>query len=118
MKDAVIVSAARTPVGRFGGSLKDMSPAKRGALVVEEVMNRAGSLDPAKIREALAQTNLADGPGMIVGYDSVKFDQTGQNRNASLVMVQVNDIGKGLERITVWPAGARRAGYKPVFPMQ
>jgi branched-chain amino acid transport system substrate-binding protein len=32
-------------------------------------------------------------------------------------MVQINDIGKGLERITVWPKGARRAGYKPVFPM-
>jgi branched-chain amino acid transport system substrate-binding protein len=54
---------------------------------------------------------------MIVGYDSVKFDQTGQNQNASLVMVQVNDTGNGLERITVWSAGARRTGYKPVFPM-
>ena len=54
---------------------------------------------------------------MIVGYDAVKFDSTGQNEKASLVMVQVNDIGKGLERITVWPKSARRAGYTPVFPM-
>ncbi|MGD9369128.1 MAG: ABC transporter substrate-binding protein, partial [Desulfobacteraceae bacterium] len=85
--------------------------------VLKDALERAGSLDPAKIREALAATNLAGGPGMIVGYDSVKFDASGQNRNASLVMVQVNDMGKGLERITVWPKTARRAGYTPVFPM-
>jgi branched-chain amino acid transport system substrate-binding protein len=70
-----------------------------------------------RIREALAATSLSGGPGMIVGYDSVKFDASGQNRNASLVMVQINDMGKGLERITVWPKPARRAGYTPVFPM-
>jgi branched-chain amino acid transport system substrate-binding protein len=32
-------------------------------------------------------------------------------------MVQINDMGKGLERITVWPKSARRAGYTPIFPM-
>jgi branched-chain amino acid transport system substrate-binding protein len=85
--------------------------------VLKDALERAGSLDPARIREALAATNLTGGPGMIVGYDSVKFDASGQNRNASLVMVQINDVGKGLERITVWPKPARRAGYTPVFPM-
>ncbi len=85
--------------------------------VLKDALERAASLDPAKIRHALATTNLTDGPGMIVGYDAVKFDSTGQNEKASLVMVQINDVGKGLERITVWPKSARRAGYKPVFPM-
>jgi len=85
--------------------------------VLKDALERAGSLDPAKIREALATTHLTGGPGMIVGYNSVEFDKNGQNKNASLVMVQINDIGKGLERITVWPKSARRAGYTPVFPM-
>ena len=85
--------------------------------VLKDALERAGSLDPAKIREALATTHLTGGPGMIVGYNSVEFDKTGQNKNASLIMVQINDIGKGLERITVWPKSARRAGYTPVFPM-
>jgi branched-chain amino acid transport system substrate-binding protein len=85
--------------------------------LLKDALERAASLDPAKIREALATSNLADGPGMIVGYDAVSFDETGQNKNASLVMVQVNDLGNGLERITVWPKGARRDGYSPVFPM-
>jgi branched-chain amino acid transport system substrate-binding protein len=85
--------------------------------VLKDALERAGSIEPEKIREALAATNLTSGPGMIVGYNSVKFDKTGQNENASLVMVQVNDIGNGLERITIWPKSARRAGYTPVFPM-
>lgn len=54
---------------------------------------------------------------MIVGYPAVEFDNTGQNKHAALVMVQINDIGNGMERITVWPKEARRAGYSPVFPM-
>ncbi|MBF0378323.1 MAG: ABC transporter substrate-binding protein [Desulfamplus sp.] len=84
--------------------------------VIKDALERAGSIESDKIRAALASTNLTSGPGMIVGYDAVAFDKTGQNKHASLVMVQVNDIGKGLERITVWPKNARRAGYTPVFP--
>ena len=85
--------------------------------VLKDALERAGSLEPAKIREALATTNLKDGPGMIVGYDAVKFDATGQNEMASPVIVQVADLGKGLERVTIWPKNARRAGYPPVFPI-
>jgi branched-chain amino acid transport system substrate-binding protein len=85
--------------------------------VLKDALERAGSLEPAKIIEALRATKLTGGPGMIVGYDAVEFDASGQNKHAALVMVQINDIGAGLERITVWPKNARRAGYKPVFPM-
>jgi len=84
---------------------------------IADALERAGSLDPVKIREALAVTNLRSGPAMIVSYDAIEFDQTGQNKHAALSIVQINDIGKGLERITVWPTPARRAGYTPVFPM-
>lgn len=85
--------------------------------VIKDALERAASVEPAKIREALAATNLTSGPGMIVGYDAVKFDASGQNENASPVIVQINDLGKGLERITIWPKNARRAGYTPVFPV-
>ena len=85
--------------------------------VIKDALERAGSLEPAKILEALRATDLSSGPGMIVGYDKVAFDETGQNKHAALVIVQVNDTGNGLERITVWPKSARRAGYNPVFPM-
>ena len=85
--------------------------------VIKDALERAGSLEPAKILEALRATDLSSGPGMIVGYDKVAFDETGQNKHAALVIVQVNDAGNGMERITVWPKSARRAGYAPVFPM-
>ncbi|HOD36094.1 MAG TPA: acetyl-CoA C-acetyltransferase [Syntrophales bacterium] len=46
MKEAVIVSGARTAVGEFGGSLKDVSVVELGRLVIKEAVKRAG-LRPA-----------------------------------------------------------------------
>jgi branched-chain amino acid transport system substrate-binding protein len=85
--------------------------------VIADALERSASLEPAKIRDALAATDLKTGPAAIVAYDSIKFDATGQNENAALAIVQINDLGQGLERITVWPKASRRAGYTPVFPM-
>ncbi len=42
MREVVIASAVRTPVGSFGGTLKDVSAADLGALVIKEAVNRAG----------------------------------------------------------------------------
>ncbi|MEE8325434.1 MAG: acetyl-CoA C-acyltransferase, partial [candidate division NC10 bacterium] len=41
MEQAVVVSAVRTPVGKFGGSLKDIPATKLGALVINEAIKRA-----------------------------------------------------------------------------
>ena len=46
MREVVIASAVRTPIGKFGGSLKDVSARKLGAIVIKEALNRAG-VDPA-----------------------------------------------------------------------
>jgi branched-chain amino acid transport system substrate-binding protein len=85
--------------------------------VLADALERAGSLDPKAIRDALASTKLTTGPAMIASYDAVEFDETGQNKHAAPVIVQINDLGNGLERISVWPKSARRANYTPVFPM-
>ena len=42
MKEVVIVSGARTAVGNFGGSLKDVKVVDLGALVIKEAIKRAG----------------------------------------------------------------------------
>jgi acetyl-CoA C-acetyltransferase len=42
MTDAYIVGAVRTPIGRFGGCLKDLSPADLGARVIKAALERAG----------------------------------------------------------------------------
>ena len=48
MKDVVIVSACRTAIGAFGGSLKDMNGAVLGSVVMKAAVERAG-IDPAMI---------------------------------------------------------------------
>ena len=42
LKEVVIVSGVRLPVGSFGGSLKDISAIDMGAMVVKEAVKRAG----------------------------------------------------------------------------
>ena len=42
MREVVVVSAVRTAIGTFGGSLKDIPPTQLGALVVREAVARAG----------------------------------------------------------------------------
>ena len=52
MREVVIVSAVRTPVGRFQGSLQSFSAPQLGALVVREAVRRAG-IDPARVDECI-----------------------------------------------------------------
>ena len=42
MREAVIVEAVRTPIGRRNGKLKDMHPVVLGSLVLQEIVKRAG----------------------------------------------------------------------------
>ncbi|HSB89656.1 MAG TPA: acetyl-CoA C-acyltransferase [Anaerolineales bacterium] len=50
MSEAVIVQAVRTPIGAHGGALKDVRPDDLAALVIAEIVKRAG-LDPALVEE-------------------------------------------------------------------
>ncbi len=52
MKDVAIVAGVRTPIGNFGGVLKDVPAQKLGELVVREVVNRA-HLDPCLVDEVI-----------------------------------------------------------------
>ena len=65
MREVVIVSAVRTPIGSFGGGLKDVSAAKLGAIVLKEAIKRAG-IDPAEIDEVLMGNVLQGGLGQNV----------------------------------------------------
>lgn len=52
LKEVVIVSGARLPVGSFGGSLKDISAIDMGAMVVKEAVKRAG-IEPSDVNETI-----------------------------------------------------------------
>ena len=60
--DAVIISACRTPVGKFQGSLSDFSAPQLGAIVVREAVKRA-NLDPAQIDECIMGNVVSAGLG-------------------------------------------------------
>ncbi len=52
MKEVVIVSGVRLPVGSYGGSLKDVSAIDMGAMVVKEAVKRAG-IQPSDVDEVV-----------------------------------------------------------------
>lgn len=52
LKEVVIVSGVRLPVGSFGGSLKGISAIDMGAMVVKEAVNRAG-IKPSDVDEVI-----------------------------------------------------------------
>jgi len=52
MQEAVILSAVRTPIGRYAGSLKEARPDDLAALVIAEAVRRA-NVDPASIEDVL-----------------------------------------------------------------
>ena len=52
MEDAVILSAVRTPIGRYGGSLKDIRPDDLAALVITEAVRRA-DIDSGAVEDVI-----------------------------------------------------------------
>jgi acetyl-CoA C-acetyltransferase len=62
MNHAVILSAVRTPTGKFLGALKDFSATQLGALVVREAVARAG-IDPASVDECIMGNVIQAGNG-------------------------------------------------------
>ena len=62
MREVVIVSAVRIPVGKFQGSLQPFSSPQLGALVVREAMRRAG-VEPGQVDECIMGCVLQAGLG-------------------------------------------------------
>ena len=62
MKDVVIVSAVRTAIGTFGGSLKDVPAVDLGALDIKEAVNRAG-IKPELVEEVIMGNVIQAGLG-------------------------------------------------------
>ncbi|MCT4631490.1 MAG: acetyl-CoA C-acetyltransferase [Firmicutes bacterium] len=70
MREAVIVSAVRTPIGTFNGAFKSVSAADLGAIAAKEAIRRAG-IDPADIDEAFIGNVLQAGLGQNVARQVV-----------------------------------------------
>src|SRR6187401_3338444 len=62
MREAVLISAVRTPTGKFLGALKDLTAPQLGALVVAEAVRRAG-IDPTIVDECIMGNVVSAGLG-------------------------------------------------------
>ena len=65
MREVVIVSAVRTAIGSFGGSLKDVPAAELGSIVIKEAVNRAG-IKPELVEEVVMGNVIQAGQGQNV----------------------------------------------------
>src|SRR5258708_30711785 len=86
IREAVIISAVRTPVGKFRGALKDFKAPDLGALVVRETVRRAG-IQPENVDEVIMgcviQAGLGQNParqaalrgGLLPGVSAVTINK-------------------------------------------
>src|SRR5258705_4078207 len=65
MKEVYIISAVRTPIGSFGGSLKSLSATQLGAIAIKGALQKAG-VKPEQVQDVLMgcvlQANLGQAP--------------------------------------------------------
>jgi acetyl-CoA C-acetyltransferase len=97
MREVVIVSAVRTPIGSFGGTLKDTMAVELGAIAVKEAVKRAG-IDPATIDEVLIGNVLQGGLGQNVARQ-VAFEADIPQEVPSMTINKV--CGSGMRAISL-----------------
>ena len=72
MKEVVIISAVRTPIGSFGGSLKGISATKLGAVAIKGALQKAG-LKPELVNDVLMGSVLQANLGQAPARQAAKF---------------------------------------------
>jgi branched-chain amino acid transport system substrate-binding protein len=97
---------------KYGRDLDDTSARwMQGFFVLADAINRAASTEPDKIQAALRATDLKPDQ-LLIGYNGVKFDATGQNTLASTFLIQL----QGKQYVSIWPED--RATGKLELPMK
>ncbi|MBK7945518.1 MAG: acetyl-CoA C-acyltransferase [Flavobacteriales bacterium] len=71
-REVVIVSAARTPIGSFGGSLADVSATKLGAVAIQGALSKAG-VKPEDVNEVIMGSVLQANLGQAPARQAAKF---------------------------------------------
>src|SRR6266704_1976056 len=97
LDDVVIISACRTPVGKFQGSLSDLGATQLGAIVVREATKRA-KLDPKQIDECIMGNVISAGLGQNPARQAALFGGLSPEVSA----MTVNKVcGSGLKAVAL-----------------
>ena len=89
MREAVIVSGARTPVGAFGGSLKGVSAIDLGALAIHEAVRQAG------LRPVVSDEMKAAGPDKLKEQGKIDLERKLEEWDAGAVPFVVDEVIMG-----------------------
>jgi acetyl-CoA C-acetyltransferase len=101
MRESVIVSAVRTPTGKFLGGLKDFRAPALGALVVREAVRRAG-VDPNSVDECILGNVVSAG----LGQAPARQAALGGGLSNSVGALTVNKVcGSGLKAVMLAAQG-------------
>ena len=73
--------------------------------VYQRAIEKAGSLDPQKVRDAIAQTNI------VTAYGPIRFNELGQNVAKGMTVVQIQNS----KPVVVYPANAAKAKF--IYPL-
>jgi acetyl-CoA C-acetyltransferase len=97
LDEVVIVSAVRTPVGRFQGSLSDFTAPQLGAIVVREAVKRTG-IDPASVTECIMGNVVSAG----LGQNAARQAALGAGLSAGVGAMTINKVcGSGLKAVAL-----------------
>jgi len=88
-KEVVVVSGARTAIGAFGSSLKDISVVELGATVIKEALKRAG------LRPKSSEELLSYGPDTLKLDGIIELEKKHYDYDSSLRPVQVDEVVMG-----------------------
>ena len=110
MPKAVITGAVRTPIGRFLGALKGLSAPELGALVVKEVVTRAG-LNPGDVEEVILGNVVSAG----IGQNPARQAALKAGLPVTVPALTINKVcGSGLKAVAL-AAQAIKAGDHEVL---
>jgi len=89
MRAVVIVSASRTAVGNFGGSLKDTTVVDLGAQVLKETMKRVN------LRPEASEKQMQLGPDILKDQGKVELEEKAYDYDPSLLPITVDEVIMG-----------------------
>ncbi len=84
MKEVYIISAVRTPIGSFGGSLKDFPATQLGAIAIKAAVEKAG-IKPAQVQDVLMGCVLQANLGQAPARQAAKFSGLPNEVNCTTV---------------------------------
>src|SRR5215813_3398277 len=97
MQQPVILSAVRTPIGRFLGALAPMSAIKLGAVAVKEAVARAG-VEPSQVDECIMGNVLSAG----LGQNPARQAALGAGLSEKVGALTINKVcGSGLKAVSL-----------------